>query len=114
MDTKKGEEKKDDIIIIKKTRDALIVREGDVMRKYVLDREWQPKKKKERKAKEGKKCDEKKVNQVVQPKCVAQANELPKCSVRVEKLTPRGIQKIIQKEKNQTQQQKLQEISCEY
>lgn len=111
--------KKDDIIniiVIKKTRDVLIVQEGDVMRKYRFDREWEVKEKKGENVK--KSCENKEENQVAQPKYVAQANELTKCEVHIDRLTPREIQKIIgdgkQKGKDRMLQQQMREMTCKY
>lgn len=107
-------EKKIDIIVIKKTRDVLVIQEGKVMKKYLFDREWEVQEKKERKAKE----ESKEEIQAAEPKYKAQANELPTCEVIVERMTSHEIQKIIedgkQKENVRMLQQKTREMACKY
>lgn len=113
MDPKESDGKNAGVVVIKKTRDTLIIQEGKIMRKYLLDREWEVKEKKEKKAKKGremKKRNQKEkdqVNQVNDPKC---AGEAPKCNADVESLTPHGIQTPNESEKNRMEQQ---ELSCE-
>lgn len=116
MDTKINDKKNDEVIVIKKTRDTLIVQDGKMMRKYSLVHEWEVEGKKEKKAKGEKKRNEKKkdhINQVIEPKYVAEANALPKCEVHVKLLTPCGIQKLIQEENDRMKPQGMLEMSRE-
>lgn len=103
MATKKGAENANDIVVIKKTRDVLIIQEGDVIKKYLFERECDVKQKKGKKEKEP----------MVEPKYVAQAAKLAKCEVQIERMKPCHIQKII-KDGEEKQKVRLQQqaIAC--
>lgn len=127
MAAKREDEKEYNIVVIKKTRDALVIQEGNVMKKYVLEREWEVKSENEKKTtkvvqrREKKKKDEAKkiVNEpkkvVDGPKLIAQKNGLQPCKVLVDQMTSQSIEKIVKNgkemEKNPMMPQKVHEMS---
>lgn len=95
MATKVEDEKNIDyVIVFKRTRDVLIIQEGNMMRKYWFDREWEVNEKNEKKTKKEKK------EQV--------AKKLPKRG----RTTTREKQKTTDDGKQKQQTDPLHEISC--
>lgn len=93
----------DGIIVVKKTRDAIIIQEGEIMKKYVLEKEWPAE---ERKRVCKKKSDDQ--NHVAEPSYVAVANAMPKCTVVLERIFPSKNGE--QKEQVEKEQRKICEM----
>lgn len=81
----------DDLEIIKKTRDVLILKEGEFHMKYLFVAKWKPR---EKKQKESSKKAEIPVDET-KPRSMAQAEALLPCKVNVVRMQSEELQKIL-------------------